>query len=88
MTENMDTDPFNISLRKFLKQVGVTSQRAIEQTVENGGLRGKGKLTVRAVITADGEVLNDCGRWCNITTGIVGEIAEAWVVRLGNVEPT
>jgi hypothetical protein len=58
MAENMDTDPFNISMRKFLKQVGVTSQRAIEQAVEQRGLRGKGKLTVRAVITADGTDLN------------------------------
>jgi hypothetical protein len=58
MAENMDTDPFNISMRKFLKQVGVTSQRAIEQAVESGGLRGKGKLTVRAVITAEGTDLN------------------------------
>jgi hypothetical protein len=58
MAENMETDPFNISLRKFLKQVGVTSQRAIEEAVETGGLRGKGKLTVRAVITADGTELN------------------------------
>jgi hypothetical protein len=54
MTENMEADPFNISLRKFLKQVGVTSQRAIEETVERGGLRGRGKLTVRAVVTAEG----------------------------------
>ena len=58
MTENMDADPFNISLRKFLKQVGVTSQRAIEEAVERNGLRGKGKLTVRAVITAEGTDLH------------------------------
>ena len=58
MTENMEADPFNISLRKFLKQVGVTSQRAIEEAVEEGGLRGRGKLTVRAVITAEGTDLN------------------------------
>lgn len=54
MTENMEADPFNISLRKFLKQVGVTSQRAIEEAVERGRLRGGGKLTVRAVVTAEG----------------------------------
>ena len=54
MAENMDLDPLNVSVRKFLKQVGVTSQRAIEQTVERGGLRGRGKLTVRAVVTAGG----------------------------------
>ena len=28
MTQNMETDPFNVSMRKFLKQVGVTSQQA------------------------------------------------------------
>jgi hypothetical protein len=54
MTKNMEADPFNISLRKFLKQVGVTSQHAIEHAVEAGGLKGMGKLTVRAVITAEG----------------------------------
>jgi hypothetical protein len=54
MTENMDLDPLNVSLRKFLKQVGVTSQRAIELAVERGGLRGTGRLTVRAVVTAEG----------------------------------
>jgi hypothetical protein len=58
MTENMDADPFNISLRKFLKQVGVTSQRAVEEAVERNGLRGSGKLTLRAVVTAEGTDLN------------------------------
>ncbi len=58
MSENMDPDPFNLSLRKFLKQVGVTSQHAIEQLVEARTLHGKGRLTVRAVITAEGTDLN------------------------------
>jgi len=58
MPENMEADPFNISMRKFLKQVGVTSQRAIEDAVEKGGLRGKGKLLVRAVVTAEGADLS------------------------------
>ena len=58
MAENMEADPFNISLRKFLKQVGVTSQRAIEDAVEKGGLHGEGQLTVRAVITAEGTDLH------------------------------
>ncbi len=53
MTQNMDLDPLNVSLRKFLKQVGVTSQRAIELAVERGALRGRGRLTVRAVVTAE-----------------------------------
>jgi hypothetical protein len=29
----MDDDKFNMEVRKFLKKVGVTSQREIEQTV-------------------------------------------------------
>jgi hypothetical protein len=40
----MDEDRFNISVRKFLKEVGVTSQREIEKAVrdalESGGLHG------------------------------------------------
>ncbi len=58
MTKNMDTDAFNMSMRKFLKQVGVTSQQEIERAVEKNNLRGSGKLTVRATITADGTDLN------------------------------
>ena len=58
MTKNMETDPFNISLRKFLKQVGVTSQRAVEKIAESAGQQGKTKLTVRAVITAEGTDLH------------------------------
>jgi hypothetical protein len=58
MTKNMEQDAFNMSLRKFLKQVGVTSQHELERLVEDKGLRGKGKLTVRAVITAEGTDLN------------------------------
>ena len=50
----MDEEKFNISLRKFLKQVGVTSQQAIERTVQAGGLKGNGRLKVKAVITAEG----------------------------------
>jgi len=58
MTENMEADPFNLSLRKFLKQVGVTSQRAIEDAVAKSGAKGSGKLTIRAVITAESIGLN------------------------------
>ena len=40
----MDEDRFNISIRKFLKEVGVTSQREIEKAVREalaaGRLRG------------------------------------------------
>lgn len=50
----MNEERFNISLRKFLKQVGVTSQREIERMVREENLAGKGKLKVRMVLTAEG----------------------------------
>lgn len=49
----MNEDVFNMQLRKFLKQVGVTSQREIENAVrealENGSLGNRNR--VRAVMT-------------------------------------
>lgn len=54
MNDNMEPDIFNMSVRKFLKQVGVTSQQAIERTVREGSLKGSGRLKVRAVVTAEG----------------------------------
>jgi hypothetical protein len=53
----MNEDKFNMSLRKFLKQVGVTSQREIERVVREKGL-DKGKLKVKVVLTAAGTDLN------------------------------
>ena len=53
----MDDDKFNMSLRKFLKQVGVTSQREIERIVRENKL-DKGKLKVKVVLTAAGTSLN------------------------------
>lgn len=49
-----EPDRFNISLRKFLKQVGVTSQREIERIVREKDLAGKGRLKVRMELTAEG----------------------------------
>jgi len=44
----MNEETFNIQLRKFLKKVGVTSQREIEKAVRNavdeGRLKGSEKL--------------------------------------------
>ena len=52
----MDDEKFNMSLRKFLKQVGVTSQRELERVAREGA--GKGKLKVKMVLTAAGTNLN------------------------------
>ena len=50
----MDDDRFNQSLRRFLKEVGITSQREIERVVRERDLGGDGKLRVRMVLTAEG----------------------------------
>jgi len=54
MSEDFNQDRLNMSLRKFLKQVGVTAQRELEKLIDEKGLRGSGKLAVRAVLTAQG----------------------------------
>ena len=54
----MNEDVFNASLRKFLKKVGITSQREIEKAVrdamEAGRLKGNEKLPARMVLTVGG----------------------------------
>ena len=56
----MDDDVLNMSLRKFLKKVGVTSQREIENAVKaalaSGQLKGDEKLhtSMRLTIPAAG----------------------------------
>ena len=46
------SDGFNMSMRKFLKQVGVTSQQEIERLVREGDVGDVLKL--RVVLTAEG----------------------------------
>ena len=53
----MNDDTFNMSLRKFLKQVGVTSQQQIEKVVREADPSG-GTLKVKMVLTAEGTSLN------------------------------
>ncbi len=53
----MSEDAFNMSIRKFLKEVGVTSQREIEETVRKRQIAGK-TLNVRMTLTAEGTGLN------------------------------
>jgi hypothetical protein len=50
----MDEQRFNMSMRKFLKEVGITSQQAIERVVRDESLGGKGKLKVKMVLTGEG----------------------------------
>ena len=46
------SDDFNMSMRKFLKQVGVTSQQEIEKAVRAGGTGGK-PVRARMVLTIE-----------------------------------
>ncbi|RMF35708.1 MAG: hypothetical protein D6754_12745 [Alphaproteobacteria bacterium] len=46
------SEDFNMSMRKFLKQVGVTSQQAIEKAMREKGEAGR-RYRVRAVITIE-----------------------------------
>ncbi|WP_306262632.1 DUF6494 family protein [Pararhizobium sp. IMCC21322] len=53
----MDNEAFNMSLRKFLKKVGVTSQQEIEEavrTARDAGSLGDGPLKARMVLTLEG----------------------------------
>jgi hypothetical protein len=54
----MHDETFNLEIRKFLKQFGVTAQREIERAVEAGRTSGKLKgdeiLRTRAVLTVEG----------------------------------
>jgi hypothetical protein len=50
----MDQETFNLGIRKFLKMVGVSSQREIEQAVQAalaaGKLKGNEKLAARVTL--------------------------------------
>ncbi len=54
----MNEDVFNMELRKFLKKVGVTSQREIEQAVraaiESGALAGNETLKAKITVSIEG----------------------------------
>jgi hypothetical protein len=54
----MNEDTFNMEVRKFLKKVGVTSQREIEKAVRDamqaGSLAGTEKLKARMKLEVEG----------------------------------
>ena len=59
----MNEDVFNMSLRKFLKKVGVTSQREIEKAVrdaiDKGQLRGDETLSAEVTLKVGGVELSE-----------------------------
>ena len=58
----MNEESFNMNLRKFLKKLGITGQREIENTVSegiaHGQLKGNEILYGKARITLEGTTLD------------------------------
>ena len=58
----MNEDVFNMSVRRFLKKVGITAQREIENTVRealsNGSLTGTETLPAKITLTLGQTSLN------------------------------
>ena len=58
----MNPDAFNMSIRKFLKMVGVHSQREIEAAVEraiaSGTLKGNESLPAKMTLVVEGVTLD------------------------------
>jgi hypothetical protein len=54
----MNEDAFNTSIRKFLKEVGVTSQREVEKAVRDalgkGRIKGNESLPAKMMLTVGG----------------------------------
>ena len=48
------SEDFNMSMRKFLKQVGVTSQQAIEEAMRKAGGTAGRSFEAKVVLTIDG----------------------------------
>lgn len=48
------SDDANMSMRKFLKQVGVTSQQAIEEGLRSAGATTGQEYTAKVVLTVEG----------------------------------
>jgi hypothetical protein len=58
MEAMMNEEVFNVSIRKFLKTLGVSAQREIEKAVRQalaeGKLKGNERLPAKAVVTLGG----------------------------------
>jgi hypothetical protein len=54
----MDEEAFNLSVRKFLKQLGITAQRDIElgvrKLIDEGRIGGDERLGARATVVVEG----------------------------------
>ena len=71
----MDEDRFNMSVRKFLKQVGVTSQRVIEEAVRSGKVEGNVlKVKAKLIFKTEPIPLNELLPYQEYLVGYLYEI--------------
>jgi ribosomal protein L1 len=60
----MNEDTFNMEIRKYLKKVGVTSQReiehAVQKAIESGKLNGTDSIDVQMTLDMPAVDLNYC----------------------------
>lgn len=54
----MNEDSLNMAIRKFLKEVGVTSQREIERVVREGKVKGSSLRLKMTLTSADAASLD------------------------------
>ncbi len=64
------SDGYNMSIRKFLKQVGVTSQQAIEDALRSAGETGGRAYKVEMVLKINGLDVE------HVVTGTIAGAAE------------
>src|SRR3979411_357542 len=80
----MNEDAFNVSIRKFLKPLGVTAQREIEKAVRealaDGRLKGNEKLPAKATVTIPSIGLGREGKG-HIELAVSGRAAPARALR-------
>ena len=55
----MNEEKLNISIRKFLKNVGITSQRKIEEKIRDSNLNSSKKINISANLVSDELDLNE-----------------------------
>ena len=55
----MNDEKLNISIRKFLKNVGITSQRKIEEKIRDSNLNSSKKIKISANLVSDELDLNE-----------------------------
>jgi hypothetical protein len=56
----MDEEALNMSIRKFLKKVGITSQREIERAVDQANVEGRlDGNSIRVKMTLECDLIDD-----------------------------